>query len=202
MLLPCSPAVQPAPQQLTFHKRSRARRLRRSVLCLRQAPMRAPEQPQAPAVQREAALGQPAPASALRLSAREGLAAAKRLWQQQERPGSERADMVRASSEQEFSACEGLAAAKQPDERAGMARVSEQGLAAAKGLWQKERLLKEGGGTARAREQGLRLRTQSRRSRLWQAVAARLWRRVGLDKRSLRPLCRAFALDSLEQLQV
>ncbi|KAK9832529.1 hypothetical protein WJX81_006107 [Elliptochloris bilobata] len=84
--------------------------------------------------------GQPTPASALRLSARDGLAAAKRLWNQ-ELPSEEQ----------------------------------------------------RGGKRAR--------RGETRRSRMWQAVATRLWRRVGLDARSLRPLCRAFALDNLEQLQ-
>lgn len=40
------------------------------------------------------------------------------------------------------------------------------------------------------------------RMRLWRSgVAARLWRHAGRDTRSLRPLCRAFALDSAQQLQ-
>ncbi len=76
---------------------------------------------------------------------------------------------------------------------------AQRSLAAARRLWAPPPAVEEERGMAGG-ERGGRLR-RMRRSRVWQALAARLWRRVGLDARSLRPLCRAFALDSLQQLQ-
>ena len=82
--------------------------------------------------------GHPLPASPLQLTARDGRAAAKRSWRQQELPNDDR-----------------------PAGTPGRSRM-----------------------------------------RLWRSrVAARLWRHAGRDTRSLRPLCRAFALDSAQQLQ-
>ena len=137
MLQPCPPSVQPAPQ-LTLHRTRRLRRLRRAVLCQRGGPS-APAQPSSLADSRmDLNGGSPLPASPLQLTARDGNAAAKRLWRQQELLNEER-----------------------PARTPGRSRM-----------------------------------------RLWRSrVAARLWRHAGRDTRSLRPLCRAFALDSAQQLQ-
>ena len=136
-LQPCPPSVQPAPQ-LTLHRTRRLRRLRRAVLCQRGGPS-APAQPSSLADSRmDLNGGHPPPAAPLQLAARDGRAAPKRSWRQQELPDAERLAGTPGRS----------------------------------------------------------------RMRLWRSrVAARLWRHAGRDTRSLRPLCRAFALDSAQQLQ-
>lgn len=137
MLQPCPPSVQPAPQ-LTLHRTRRLRRLRRAVLCQRGGPS-APAQPSRLADSRMDLNGcQPPQPAHLQLPARDGHAAARRAWRQQELPKAER-----------------------PAGTPGRSRL-----------------------------------------RLWRSlVAARLWRHAGRDTRSLRPLFRAFALDSAQQLQ-
>ena len=137
MLQPCPPSVQPAPQ-LTLHRTRRLRRLRRVVLCQRGGPSARAPPSSLPDSRMDLNGGQPPSASHLQLTARDGRAAAKRLWRQQELPDAER-----------------------PAGTPGRSRL-----------------------------------------RVWRSrVAARLWRHAGRDTRSLRPLCRAFALDSAQQLQ-